>query len=106
DPAKWSATMIPDSATATADFLTPLAASAAAHIQLNGNRALSRLTINSPGTYSIDPGSNASSMLTLGSVAAAGKIDILQGSHAITASLHLANDLIIEVRPDATLTLN
>jgi hypothetical protein len=84
------------------DFLNNNAA-APTHVLLNGQRSAFTLTFDSPGSYAIDSGTPGS-MLFMSSVNAA--INVLSGSHRITAPVASNGDLNITTSAGSSLALD
>ncbi len=107
-PADWSTGAIPDGQASVANFLSsPTGINAAATITLDGNQTVGKITFNNPQGYTISPG--AGGILTIddtGDSTVNPLINVVAGSHTISAALSLANGVTISSASGSGLTLS
>jgi len=104
----WSSG-IPNSPGAQANLLaTPSGLTTPGSIQLNGNKIVGELTFNDTQSYSIDPGTGGT--LTINDATDAGGvypcINVVLGTHTITAPVSLANGVTVLTTASNGLTIN
>jgi hypothetical protein len=95
----------PDWPTASVNFLGALTATIPAHILLNGNRLAGSVNFDNANSYIIDAGTPANSRLGLGTPQFPAALNVLRGSHSITAPIDVGADLSVVVVPAAQLAL-
>ena len=100
-PSNWS-NGVPTGSGATTNFTASL--SGPATVTLDGNRTLGGMSFDSANPYTIAQGGSGTLYLDNGTDVVA--VNILSGSHVITAPVGLASDLSVSAVANASLTLS
>ena len=95
----WDPVTVPDSATASANFMHKITAPRT--ITLDGDRNVAQLVFENSNSYTIAQGSGGT--LSLGDATHNAVLNVNQGSHFITAPLALAGNTIVNIAAGSTL---